>query len=390
MSNDLSAQLGDIQGRIRVLRQEKPAKEAELAQARESYDPEAADARAKFEAAKTAMRAVAEIKDEISVLEQEEQELLGQLGDAEQGMSGEQVSRFGVRTGSGWAAVAQQINVQRGELRADIPLASVLAQPAQTPPASRPPAHQTPDNRWLFPVLPSEDFPTSAGNEPEFVANDYVASFGQDPVSGVERDVDATSEKAVLPVDVSLATVNARQFALVIENLPSKVLSARRALQDFLGREVGRRLGDHFDLHVVEAVESDAPPAFNATGDLVADVRRALSEMQERGGLPRYLALDPVTAADLDLSVQPGGNDYIFTVDREGSGSPVWTLRVRIVPSIAAPTLIDPTAFIVFMGGATLLFDPYSGLSKNLVRVRVEYEAAAHRRSLETGVTVIA
>ncbi len=242
----------------------------------------------------------------------------------------------------------------------------------------------------MFPVLPSEDFPTSAGNEPEFVANDYVVSVGQDAVSGVERAVDATSEKAVLPVDVSLVTVNAKQYALVVENLPSKVFSARRALQDFLSREVGRRLNDHWDAAVVAEVESGSVPAFTATGDLVPDVRRAVSEMQERGGVPRYLALDPAAAADLDLSVQPGTGDYIFRVDLESSGSPVWTLAVRVVPSISSPTLVDPSAFITFLGNATVLFDPYSGLSTNLVRVRVEFEAAALRRSLETGLTQIA
>ncbi|MEK6251990.1 MAG: hypothetical protein AABM43_08620 [Actinomycetota bacterium] len=392
--NDLTTQLREVQDRIRSLRQEKPRAEAELTRAREAYNPEANNARAQFDRAREAMHAVGEIKDEISTLESEEEKLLGELADLEGGMPGEAQSRLGVGTGRGWSAVASQIDVQRGELRADVPLASVLAQaptPAQTPPTNgRPTAQAAPSNRWLFPVLPAEDFPVSAGGEAEYVANDYVVEFSQTAVSGVERAVDQTDEKAVLPVDVNLAVVNARQFALVIENLPSKVLSARRALQDFLSREVGRRLNDHWDAAVVAAVESGSPPAFTATGDLVADVRHAIAEMRDRGGLPQYLVLDPAAAADLDLSVEPGTGDYVFRVDAEGSGSPTWSLRVREAPSISGPTLIDPTAFITFLGGATVLFDPYSGLSTNLVRVRVEFEAAAHRRSVETGVTVIA
>lgn len=377
--NDLTEQLNEVQGRVRELRQER----AQVRKPGSSLPP-----------TKAQSEALGRIKARIEQAEGEEQELLGQLGDLEAGMPGEAASRLGVGTGRGWAAVAKQIDVQRGELRADVPLASVLAQaptPAQMPPTRGRPTAQAPtSNRWLFPILPSEDFPTSAGNEPEFVANDYTAEFSQDAVSGVERTVDQTDEKAVLPVEVSLATVTAKQYAIVIENLPSKVLSARRALQDFLSREVGRRLNDHWDAAVVEAVEAGAPPTFTATSDLVADVRRALAEMRDRGGAPRYLALTPADAADLDLSVEPGSGDYIFRVDLEGSGNPTWSLRVREVPSISTPTLIDPSAFICFLGNATTLFDPYTGLSTNLVRVRVEFEAAAHRRSIETGLTQIA
>jgi hypothetical protein len=133
-----------------------------------------------------------------------------------------------------------------------------------------------------------------------------------------------------------------------------------------------------------------SPPS--ATGAIRAPGAGGLEDARSCpfGGAPQYLALTPADAADLDLSVEPGSGDYIFRVDLEGSGNPTWSLRVREVPSISTPTLVDPSAFICFLGNATTLFDPYTGLSTNLVRVRVEFEAAAHRRSIETGLTQIA
>ncbi len=231
--NDLSQQIHAVQGRIAALRQQKPGAVAAANEARDAYDPEAKNARAQFDRARQARRAASEIDEEIAALSQEEQELLGQLADHEAGMPATTQSRLGV-AGNGWVAAAKQLDLQRGENRVDLSLASLMR--AQLPgtaptPTGRPTPAQSPpdDRRYVYPALQRSD--VAAG---QFSVTDFTVSFGQTPVSGIERDVDAITPKSELDATVGLGTPQLRQFAVVLDSVPVRVFETQETLQALL------------------------------------------------------------------------------------------------------------------------------------------------------------
>jgi hypothetical protein len=79
--------------------------------------------------------------------------------------------------------------------------------------------------------------------------------------------------------------------------------------------------------------------------------------------------------------------------DRVGTTgqSVVWRLLVREVPSISHPTLIDPQKLgLIYTGQGSVLLDPYSSMTTNQVRARVEAEAVMHVRDIQQGAFQIA
>jgi hypothetical protein len=243
----------------------------------------------------------------------------------------------------------------------------------------------------LYPALPQ----LPIGSTPaDLATSDYVLTYN-DPLTGslpgTERDPDAVTPKAELDATVTLATVEAKQFAVVLDGVPSKLFDSQASLRSLLGTEMARRLDEAVDARVVSAIEATAPPSSSVGADLVAKVRFALAAAHDLGSEPSVIALTPSDAASLDLTQDDGG--YTFRVDAprvEGAGSVVWSLRVREVPSVSDPLLVDPTRLgVLYSGGGSVLVDPYSSLQTNQVRVRVELEAEPHVRDL-LGAFVIA
>ena len=293
---------------------------------------------------------------------------------------------------TGWDEAVRKLSLAKGDLRVDVPGASLLAPSAQPfPPSPRSGvAGITTDaggptvpvsSRWLYPGLVSSTF--AAG---ELQSTDFTVALptSSGPLTGVERAPDSTDPKQVLEPTVALATPTARTFAIVLDDIPARLFDSQAALRALLSNEASRRLSDAVDAHTVSTIEAATPPNGSTGADLVSQIRNAIADHRDLGSSPSLLALTPADAASLDLSVQPSSGDYIFRVDLEGSGSPVWSLVVREVPEISEPTLIDPARLgLLYVGEGSVLVDPYgAGLHHNTVDVRVEVDGRMHVRDV--------
>lgn len=375
MHEETRDKLSQADDRLRALRQEKARATKMLGSAKSAFSESSEDtkggaARVLNEAA----AAVASVEDAISKVGEEQVGLLRRLGDAEAGVSG--FSSPGV---NGWRVAADKLDLSAGVLRADVSAASLLAPSAvRTPTPSTPSTPTAPvSNRWLFPALAQTPFGADFG---DLVATDFVVSTSQSAVSGVEIAVASDTEKATLPVTVTLATPTAREFAVVVPNVPAKLFDSQDALRAFLSVEMSRRLNDAYDAHVVGAIEAASPPHGSTGADLPAKIRNGVASMANLGATPTVLALSPADAASLDLTTDAGG--YIFSVRLAGSGSPIWSLQVREAPACSAPLLVDPSLGLTYAGEGSILVDPFTGLSVNQVKVRSEIEAKFHIRNI--------
>ncbi|MGH2976028.1 MAG: hypothetical protein ACRDLL_14345 [Solirubrobacterales bacterium] len=383
---DLRTDLAAAEERLRNLRAERARIAKIAADAKAAAQDHESDA--SMSAAVSAKQALEETDRTIAAESERQVELLRRLGDAEQGRAG--FSYIGV---DGFAEAARKLSLARNELRYDVAAAALLT-PNLTPSArqSVPSPVQGAanggavrvSNRWLYPVLASAPFGALAG---DLASTDFTVSVSQDALTGVDIETATDTQKATLTPDIGLATPTARTFAVVARNLPSVLFDQQDALRAVLANEIGRRLSDAYDEHVVGAIEDADPPNASTGSDLVAKIRNALADAHDLGSEPTVLALTPSDAASLDLTQDDGG--YTFRVDAprvEGAGSPVWSLAVREVPTISHPTLIDPVLIgLTYYGGASILVDPYSSLEKNQVRVRVEAEAVFHVRNIDQG-----
>lgn len=83
----------------------------------------------------------------------------------------------------------------------------------------------------------------------------------------------------------------------------------------------------------------------------------------------------PDDAVSLDLAVDGDGR-YLFPVRTSGTSSPLWSLTVvEVAGGIDAPMLVDPQLLgALYLGTGRVELDPYTGLSKNVSRIRAEAE----------------
>jgi hypothetical protein len=83
-------------------------------------------------------------------------------------------------------------------------------------------------------------------------------------------------------------------------------------------------------------------------------------------------------------------DEFTFLTRDVGTASPLFGLRIVEIPSESVkPTLIDPLVLgILYAARATMLVNPFTGMKKNLVDVRLEVDALFHVRDV-AGVYVI-
>ena len=378
--------LAQTEDRLRALRQEK-ARASNVADAAKAAAAGRED-EASLTAAEAAVNAVKAIDSELEKVGGKQIDLLRSLGDAEAGLAG-----FASPGVNGWNEAAKALSLGDGNLRVDVAAATLL-QPRIAPPLpvvpSTPTAAAPIGIHLLYPVfegLPFGDAPA------DLAATDYTVTFStmETGITGVEIPPATDTEKAVMPVDIGLATPTAKTFAVVAEQVPAKVFDSQASLRAFLSTEMARWLDEAYDAHVVSAIEGAGPSTGSPTGTtLVQKIRRAIAEHRELGGEPRYLALTPSDAAELDLSEDSSGRQ-IFRVDLEGSGNPVWSLLVRESRSVTDPLLVDPVRLgVSYLGEGGVLVDPFgANLRTNQVSVRVEVEARFHVRNIVQGAYAI-
>jgi hypothetical protein len=381
MLNETRDKLANAEERVRGLREEKAR--ARTVQAAAKAAAEESGTEASLNAARAATDAVSGIDIAIDEASAQQMLLLQRVADAESGMSG-----FSTPTMNGWEEASRRLSLSGGNLRVDVPAGSLLSPRRLTPVPASP---DSPGNRYLWPVLESQPFGSGDG---DLVATDYTVSFSNAELTGttgnVEIETATDAQKATLSPTIALATPSAKTFAVVGKNVPSQLFDSQLALQAFLSSELGRRLADKIDAHVVTAIQAATPPNSTSGSDLVAKIRNSISSMRTLGGDPTVIAMTPADAGALDLTEDTAGN-HVFRVDLEGSGNPVWSLQVRESPTVTAPTLVDPSRIgLTYLGGASVLADPFSSMETNLVKVRAEVEAKFHVRNVQQGAYRIA
>lgn len=375
-------QLAEAEVRLTGLRTELRRAKQVQGVAKSAYAEAGSDA--SLDAAKSASEAVGTVEGEIERVTEAQTAALRSIGDLEAGRAG-----FTSLGGDPWASAARALDLGRGQLRHDTAAVALLTPSTfpslPTTPTDGTPTTQARSNRYLFPTIPSQPF----GDAGSMVTTDFTVSFGQDPVSGVERPVDATSQKAELVATVGLATPSALEYAVLLKAIPARLFDSQQALRSLLSQQGGKLLADVYDKAVIATIEGAAPPVGGTGTDLVSKIRTAIAAHRDLGAEPSVLALSSSDAASLDLA-KDGAGHYIFTTRITGSGSPVWTLIVREA-DVSAPTLIDPLKVGVnFYGDASVVTDPYGdNLSTNQVSIRLEVEARFHLRDLR-GAFVIA
>jgi hypothetical protein len=402
MHDEIRQGLNEVESRIRGLREERARLKKVFDSAKAAYTESLAaggednDSAARA-AAMGAKSALDQVDQKLADAQEDQLGLLRRLGDRESGVAG-----FASPGLDGWNEAARKLSLADGDLRIDVPGASLIQAQVQAPSLPSSPsdgsfrvASQQPATvpsasiRYLYPVFSQSPF----GGPGDLNATDYTVQFDQTELTGVERDPDQTSPaKATITPTIALANPSARTFAVVLDAVPARVFDSQGALRQLLGVEMARQLDQAIDAHTVDVIENASPPSGSTGTDLVTKIRNAISDMRDLGGEPSVIALTPSDAASLDLSVQPGTGDYIFATRISGEGSPVWSVVVREVPTITNPTLIDPNRLgVLYAGDGSVLVDPFGpNLKTNQVSVRTEVEARMHVRNIEQGAFVIA
>ncbi len=376
--------------KLRQLRAERSraAKVAKLAAQARLADPGAAE---------NAEQAVRDFDADISRTERELAALVTELGDLEAaGRPGGGLLPGGE---NGWRTAAA--GLQGNETtRVDLPGSSLLRAQAPatsgattsttsgtaTPISVRTPLDRAASRTILYPwALPQESFPAPG----EVTGSDYRVTFSSDPISGIERDVDETSTKADLGASVALVTPVARMFAITASGIPQRVLANESSLAAFLEQEMRRKLDLEIDQHVVDVITASSPASGSTGTGLIEQVRRGVAAHRALGSSPSVLAVSPDDSADLDLSTTGADDAFVFVVRDSGSASPLWSLTVVESEAVDKPLILDPLRLgILLTGAGSILSDPYSGMERNLIRLRCEVECVASIRSA-TGAYVI-
>jgi hypothetical protein len=154
-------------------------------------------------------------------------------------------------------------------------------------------------------------------------------------------------------------------------------------LLEWLRGELGFQLDKALDAHTLAQIVA-AKPAFGLTGvGLITQIRNAVSAHRALGASPTILAVPPKTAVELD-SLEDAQKRPIFPLGVVGGSSPLFGLNVVELQSEEhSPLLIDPAVLgLVYTSLATILVDPFTQSSSNLVSVRLELDALFHVRDV--------
>lgn len=341
---------------------------------------------------KAALRAQDDLRAseaEFEALDDAERGILAMLSDGQpqSGINGPQGEAS--PPANGWRLAASEFDLRGGRNRVDMqavdlmrrPMAALTVTPSSdltAPTIMVPFMQQAQDRRFLYPSFVRNPIDPSV-----MAISEYRQTGGRTVTGSVERDPVATTEKAKLALKVALETPTLKQFAGVVEEVPTKLFDVVPVLVSFLENELRYQIDIALDAHVLAQIAAAAPAEGKTGSTLIEQSRHGVAAMRALGGNPTILALSPTDAANLDVQTSGANAAYIFATRDSGSASPIWGNTIIEVPNITAPTLIDPQLLGAVYGGAgTLLVDPYTGMDTNEVRVRVEIDALFHVRDI--------
>jgi hypothetical protein len=380
----IESELSAARGEAAVLRRDFEKAKAAFAQS-PTNDPSAGV----FKRAQKASEELAEAETKIKGLEEVQIGLLKMMGESQHSRRDQNGPRSGDHGGA-WQALARQIDLGAGIVQAEqrlgdlipkVPQAGLTVEGSGVPG----PALQIPgviptaqDRRFLAPRLRTEqidDFTLSL--------SDWKQT-GSRSVSGeVERSPTDTSEKAQLSIAVEHEAVELKQLAIVVDDLPSKLVSAE-GFAEWCEIELEYQLARSLDAHILSQITAASPPTGKEGEGKLEEIRNAVKAMRALGASPTLLACSPDYAAELDTLTAGVDKLPIFPLGAVGGSNPLFGLQPVEIPGIESVTLIDPALLgIDYLGYARLLLDPYSGMSRNTLRLRLEHEALFHVRSIE-------
>ena len=226
------------------------------------------------------------------------------------------------------------------------------------------------DTRFVYPALVRQP----ADNE--LTVGGYSVSFATPAVTGnIERDPVSTSSKAALGGTITWASKDVRQFAVTMDDVPQAILDADH-VKGLLETEMAYRIDVALDEHCVAGIDALSPPSGSVGTSTIAKVRNAVAASRALGANPSVLLLNGEDAAALDLSTTGADDALVFATRDTGTSSPLWTLQIRESEAIEDPILLDPALIgPLHVATGTVLYDPYTGMKRNVVAVRVELDA---------------
>jgi hypothetical protein len=235
------------------------------------------------------------------------------------------------------------------------------------------------DERFLWRRLASKDIGTDTA------ITDFRQTARTLSGNAVQRELDASSEKAALAISVEHIVDEVAQFAVVISDIPNSLIDSIDGFSAFLSNEGAYQVQTAIDQHVLDTI-IDAPVTGVATGTtMIEQVRNGVAAMRLNGASPTLLVVDPADGVTLDLATSGTSTPLLFPTRDSGGASPLWGLTIVESPAMIGepPLLIDVQMLgVLYLGALRTDVDPYSSFSKNLSNLRVEVNARMHVRDI--------
>ena len=233
------------------------------------------------------------------------------------------------------------------------------------------------DRRWLYPNLVSQ----SVG--PESAVQDFKQTV-RTLTGSVQRNLDATTDKANVDTTLTLVTESLSEFAVTVDGIPNAVLESISTARDWLNGEMQFQVQKALDAHCFSQIVAASPPFGNTGADTVTKVRNAIGSMPGEGANPDLLVMNSTDAAALDLSTSGTSTPYLFAVREPGGASPLFGLRLverTSATGAEAPYVLDSNQLgRLYLGTMRIDADPFTGFKKNLTTLRCEVRALYHVR----------
>ncbi len=235
--SDLKSGLAEAETRLRELRAEKTRCQGMAATAQEltaEASPGSSGRQKAIEAKKLADKALQDVEQRIAAAERDQAAMLSELS-ASEGRGG-----LGLHSVSGWDEASKRLDLQRNELRADVPGQSLLRRsvaaalnPSTPSGGSTAPTPAAVSIRHLYPVFDVQPFGALPG---DLAATDFTVSFSPESaaVTGVEIAPATDTEKARVPAAIGLANPEARTFAGVMDSVPARIFDSQASLRALL------------------------------------------------------------------------------------------------------------------------------------------------------------
>jgi hypothetical protein len=161
----------------------------------------------------------------------------------------------------------------------------------------------------------------------------------------VVRAIDAVTAKPESASTLTVTSVPMKQVAAIVSAIPN-VMMEQPTIEQVLGADLRLAINEGLDKVVIDGF---AASGFQAPGTdlLLVSIRKAMSTIMLAGYSPDTVILTPAAAEALDVLVTglTGGTaDFVFGAGRFAPGQ-LFGLNVRISKTVAAPVVVDASAF---------------------------------------------